>query len=348
MDERHAVEEAMTKALLKTCPKCGKQILKQDGCNKVVCFCGGMMCDYCGKDITKDGYNHFSGPGAGGMGSSKKCPTHDNTEQRRKAQVDKAEAEAIKKAREENPDLTEEQLKLKFSKEVEIESSTLGVDPLAQRMPRVRMPNLDAFPQDIRERIQHRYAHGFNFGDAPQIPGANPQPMPHRYQQQHIPAAGNAAIPQPHPAYVPQHPLPQPLVYPGGFGIGFGNPPPPLAPNPELTDLQQRFLAQQQRNRALLDYVGLGRQPNAAAAPAPGQQLDHPMPDYHQPNFGVGGAGGGAMPDAYFHGRRLAFAADLAGQVPPPGLGDRRAGDAENWNFGGEDWAERRQRRQNR
>ena len=305
------------------------------------------MCDYCGKDITKDGYNHFSGPGAGGMGNSKKCPTHDNTEQRRKAQVDAAQAEAIKKAREENPDLTEEQLKLKFSKAVEVESPW-GIDPMVPGMPRPQAPNINALPQRIRHHIQHRLGVPPNPGDVPQmIPGAFPQqPFPQPYQQM---LAGNAALhPQPQHGYVPQQRPPPPL-YPGGFGIGFGNPPQP----PHLTELQQHYL----HHRAFLDHhIALGRQEKqgnaaAGAAPAPQgirQHLDHPISDYHhQPNFGVGG---GAVPGgADRHARRLALLAGLGEAVPPPALGGRRAaGGPENWNFGGENAGERRQRRQNR
>lgn len=50
ISERHVLEEARTEALLRTCPKCKVKILKSDGCNKVTCPCGGMLCDYCGSD----------------------------------------------------------------------------------------------------------------------------------------------------------------------------------------------------------------------------------------------------------------------------------------------------------
>lgn len=50
VSERHLLEEARTAALLRTCPKCKVKILKEEGCNKVVCTCGGMMCDVCGSD----------------------------------------------------------------------------------------------------------------------------------------------------------------------------------------------------------------------------------------------------------------------------------------------------------
>lgn len=112
INERHVVEEARTLALLRTCPKCQVKILKDDGCNKVVCTCGGMLCDFCGKDISGTGYVHFDG-GTGLTG--KKCPTYDNFHIRRSKDVEKAEAEAQEKIRRENPSIDVEDLKMNFA-----------------------------------------------------------------------------------------------------------------------------------------------------------------------------------------------------------------------------------------
>lgn len=109
ISERHVVEEARTLALLRTCPKCQVKILKDDGCNKVVCTCGGMLCDYCGKDISGVGYVHFDGS------TGKKCPTYDNFHIRRNKEVERAEAEAQEKVRRENPSIDAEDLKIKFA-----------------------------------------------------------------------------------------------------------------------------------------------------------------------------------------------------------------------------------------
>lgn len=212
VDERHAVEEAMTKALLKTCPKCAKQVLKQDGCNKIVCMCGGILCDYCGKDITKDGYNHF-----GREGSSKKCPTHDNFHERRKVEVQKAEAEAIKKARAENPHLTEEQLKLKFSQEVENDHPWPSFDPV--------MPDFDQYGPEVRQRLANRLG----------IPALQPpalQNMPGAFPLADIPPYRPRPIPPPQvfqnnyllPAAAYQAPNPPRLV--PGYHDAFIDPPP--------------------------------------------------------------------------------------------------------------------------
>ena len=207
VDERHAVEEAMTKALLKACPKCGKQILKQDGCNKIICFCGGMLCDYCGKDITKEGYQHFDGAS---LSRSKKCPTHDNFHERRKAEVTKAEAEAIKKAREENPNLTEEQLKLKFSKDVENDLPNRGLPP-----------NLAALPQHLRAHLVDRLGMpDWNHVHQYVLPGAFPFPNAPPYQP--MPVDRNYLLPP--FAYAPPH---HPALGVGGVPQNaFGGPPP--------------------------------------------------------------------------------------------------------------------------
>ncbi|EFX87807.1 hypothetical protein DAPPUDRAFT_306489 [Daphnia pulex] len=52
------VETKMTEALVRQCPSCKKNFVKADGCNKMVCPCGAIMCYICRQQI-KD-YNHFS------------------------------------------------------------------------------------------------------------------------------------------------------------------------------------------------------------------------------------------------------------------------------------------------
>lgn len=51
ISERHAVEEAMTAALIRECPKCKKKFVKDYGCNKMSCDtpgCRTMICYACG------------------------------------------------------------------------------------------------------------------------------------------------------------------------------------------------------------------------------------------------------------------------------------------------------------
>lgn len=113
ISERHVLEEACTAALLKQCPKCHVQIIKDHGCNRLTCPCGGVMCDFCGKDITGIGYGHFK-RNDGTNESGNKCPTFDDSDARRRDAVKTAEADALKEVRARNPDLNSDALKLNF------------------------------------------------------------------------------------------------------------------------------------------------------------------------------------------------------------------------------------------
>ena len=118
LTERHVLEEAMTKALIRECPKCHVPILKDGGCNKLTCSkCNSYVCDYCGKDITKIGYAHFQ-PERYGRGASG-CPATDNTEQRNAKRIEEVEKATLAKIRAENPTISEDDLKIKFSEKVQ-------------------------------------------------------------------------------------------------------------------------------------------------------------------------------------------------------------------------------------
>ena len=62
---RTQVEQAMSMAIKRVCPRCNMSFVKERGCNKMVCSCGYKMCYVCRKDIggTGDGpdvgYQHF-------------------------------------------------------------------------------------------------------------------------------------------------------------------------------------------------------------------------------------------------------------------------------------------------
>jgi len=61
-DGRKTVEEAMTSAMVRTCPRpmCRRKFLKNDGCNKMTCSCGCFICYVCRKEIPKNvAYKHF-------------------------------------------------------------------------------------------------------------------------------------------------------------------------------------------------------------------------------------------------------------------------------------------------
>lgn len=121
-EERHAIEEARTEALVRSCQKCKVRIFKEDGCNKVVCTnCYSVICDYCGEDISKTRYDHFDAEHRGHPTGKTKCPLYDPSN-RKEDQIEKAGKEALERVRKENPSLSEEDLKIKFAKSVQDQS----------------------------------------------------------------------------------------------------------------------------------------------------------------------------------------------------------------------------------
>lgn len=100
--KRTYIEDKMTEALLRKCYKCGMKFIKEDGCNKMTCQCGAMMCYICQKPV-KD-YKHFNGQGGD---KTHLCPLYSDTH--------KLHEEAILKSAEEakvEVGATDEQLKI--------------------------------------------------------------------------------------------------------------------------------------------------------------------------------------------------------------------------------------------
>ncbi|KAI1405309.1 hypothetical protein F4819DRAFT_444771 [Hypoxylon fuscum] len=58
---RTQVEQAMSMAVKRVCPRCSTSFVKTAGCNKLTCPCGYKMCYVCRKDIgtANEGYQHF-------------------------------------------------------------------------------------------------------------------------------------------------------------------------------------------------------------------------------------------------------------------------------------------------
>lgn len=56
---RRYMEAAMADAVKRTCPQCKLSFIKADGCNKLICPCGYVMCYVCRRDIRDEGYKHF-------------------------------------------------------------------------------------------------------------------------------------------------------------------------------------------------------------------------------------------------------------------------------------------------
>lgn len=107
VSERHQVEEAMSEAFIRNCPRCQLAMAKDMGCNKMTCpRCHCVSCYTCKKDITREGYHHFRrGPGGCMM-------DEEGGRALIREQVAVAEKAAIEQVRAENPDLTWEELRI--------------------------------------------------------------------------------------------------------------------------------------------------------------------------------------------------------------------------------------------
>jgi hypothetical protein len=56
---RTQVEQAMSMAIKRVCPRCSTSFVKNSGCNKLTCPCGYKMCYVCRADLSEEGYRHF-------------------------------------------------------------------------------------------------------------------------------------------------------------------------------------------------------------------------------------------------------------------------------------------------
>lgn len=56
---RTQIEQAMSMAIKRVCPRCNTSFVKNSGCNKLACTCGYKMCYICRADLTDEGYRHF-------------------------------------------------------------------------------------------------------------------------------------------------------------------------------------------------------------------------------------------------------------------------------------------------
>ncbi|KAL8814477.1 MAG: hypothetical protein Q9223_006306 [Gallowayella weberi] len=169
LSERHLIEEARSQALLRQCGECKKMVLKERGCNKMTCACGAYICDYCGKTITRESYNHFSdGPTIPNRpGTKGKCPTYDDEYKRNKENMDRAEKEAQEKIRKDNPNVSEEDLKIRMKEIVKSPRS------LARELPHAGVFMRNAMPARPPYHVPGAYY-------APPIlgPQQNPPPPP--------------------------------------------------------------------------------------------------------------------------------------------------------------------------
>ncbi|GAA6012212.1 hypothetical protein JCM10207_002762 [Rhodosporidiobolus poonsookiae] len=113
----HRVEEAMSAALIRRCPKpgCGEPYIKENGtCNKITCSsCRTLSCYICNAIISDVGYRHFKNAGSnapGGSVAGATCDLWDDTATRNFQEVEAARMAAEAEARKENPGVTDEDL----------------------------------------------------------------------------------------------------------------------------------------------------------------------------------------------------------------------------------------------
>lgn len=117
LDGQHAIEEAMTRALMRNCPQCQKAFVKEYGCNKMMCtYCHTMSCYVCRSVI--HGYEHFDQSRPRGAqrasGSSKKCPLWDSAEDRHSKEVAAAADKALKEYKTLHPDVQDEDIRVEL------------------------------------------------------------------------------------------------------------------------------------------------------------------------------------------------------------------------------------------
>ncbi|KAI9842188.1 MAG: hypothetical protein M1837_007401 [Sclerophora amabilis] len=113
---RHALEEARTEALVRSCRKCQNKFIKESGCNKMTCpRCRNVQCYICNKSINH--YSHFAERSTQ-ADSSGLCPLYDDTDQRHEKEVADAEKVALEKLKKADPNIEEEKLKIQVSKAV--------------------------------------------------------------------------------------------------------------------------------------------------------------------------------------------------------------------------------------
>ncbi|GAM36037.1 RING finger protein [Talaromyces pinophilus] len=155
IEVRHTVEEAMSAALIRKCPKCGLAIVKEDGCNKLKCRCGALICDVCKKDISKDGYMHF-------QVKSSTCNLHegDTGIRRRMNEVMQAEKAAMAEVLAQGGKIDPEMLRVTSKEEASANQQApaqrgmpvnvnrpRGQVPQLPQMPQIQMPQLPQMPQ---------------------------------------------------------------------------------------------------------------------------------------------------------------------------------------------------------
>ncbi|KAF9917338.1 hypothetical protein BX616_001325 [Lobosporangium transversale] len=105
LSAQHKVEEQMSQALIRECPKCKSRFFKTEGCNKMTCpQCHTKMCYVCKMQI-KD-YSHFDQTPAGQPAHNKSlCRLWDNTVERNENDVKEAAQKTLQQLEADRPEL---------------------------------------------------------------------------------------------------------------------------------------------------------------------------------------------------------------------------------------------------
>jgi len=204
-DGRKKVEEAMTAARVRTCPKpgCGKRFYKVDGCNKMTCSCQTWSCYICRALIPKSvGYKHFCQKPHCDHKNCNLCPLYSNAAEddlrAAKEAGEKAANEVLQESHAKKGEDDENESAKKGGKEVRVDVNAL-------------LKNADVPSLGNGQRAQAPLPPGMPVAAVRAAPHAAGYPAPPA-----LLPPGLAAIP-PHAAY-PVHGLP------AGFPLNFHMP----------------------------------------------------------------------------------------------------------------------------
>ncbi|XP_069977615.1 E3 ubiquitin-protein ligase RNF216-like [Penaeus vannamei] len=98
---RTHLENEMAEAMIRECSSCKKRFIKTDGCNKMTCSCGAIMCYICRKPV--ENYEHFNYDPALEM-DPEKCPLWKNSDSIHRHEVRRA-VEEVKRTRQSTQNL---------------------------------------------------------------------------------------------------------------------------------------------------------------------------------------------------------------------------------------------------
>ncbi|RAL04734.1 E3 ubiquitin-protein ligase RNF216 [Aspergillus ibericus CBS 121593] len=260
LPERHLVEEAMSEALIRNCPRCKVKIVKEYGCNKMICSkCRCAMCYVCKKDISQEQYDHFGRPPTN-------CRTHDEpAENRSLREIEQAQKATIETLLAQNPELTEEELRVHTDKEKKPASN----QQRRNNYPRAELYQNQAWGNARQARVVQDPRQRLNIpADLPARPMLLMDHVQHQFQELHRPRI------EPFPRVEPFPLPPQPM----GAGDGL------VRPGNEyqaiLAEYQARRVREYQNNPALAGLFRDDALPNREQNPAPAANERRPHPHY--------------------------------------------------------------------